>query len=65
MIKVTILIGEEGVGVTEAISAASIREAVDIARARHPGKEVRVNYPIDPEAFFPEHRPLEAVRTVR
>ncbi len=54
MIKVTVLVGK-GVAVTlETISAASIREAVSIARARHPEEQIQVAFPIDPETFFPE-----------
>ena len=34
--------------------AESIRRAVDVVRAYYPGAEVRVVYPIDPEAFFVE-----------
>lgn len=60
MIKVTVLIGKEEAGGAEMISAVSIREAVSIARARHPEEEIRVRYPIDPETFFPRPRPREA-----
>lgn len=52
MITVTVRVGKEETGPTEPISAPSIREAVAIAQARHPGEEVRVAYPIDGEAFF-------------
>jgi hypothetical protein len=34
--------------------AQSIRRAVGIAAARHPGVDVRVKLPIDPEAFSVE-----------
>lgn len=60
MIKVTVLIGKEGAGGAEVISAVSIREAVSIAQARHPEEEIRVEYPIDPETFFPRPRLREA-----
>ncbi len=52
MITVTVRVGKEETGPTEAIFAPSIREAVVIAQARHPGEEIRVAYPIDGEAFF-------------
>lgn len=52
MITVTVRVGKEETGLTKAISAPSIREAVAIAQARYPGEEVRVAYPIDGEAFF-------------
>jgi len=60
MITVTVLIGKGEAGATETISAASIREAISIAQARHPGEEIRVACPIDPETFFPERPPREA-----
>ena len=53
MIKVTVLVGKGAAGTPETISAASIREAVSIARARHPEEQIRVAFPIDPESFFP------------
>ena len=56
MIKVTVLVGGED-PVAETISATSIREAVEAARSRYPGEEIRVAHPIDPEAFFPAPRP--------
>jgi len=61
MITITLLVGEEDTGRTEAISASSIREAVAIAQARHPGEKIQVAYPIDGEAFFPRPYPREAV----
>ena len=61
MIKVTVLIGRERDGAAETISAASIREAVEIVQARHPEEEIRVAYPIDPETFFLGQRTREAV----
>lgn len=53
MIRVTVRIGKED-GVEEVISAPSIREAIGLAKVRHPKEDVRVAYPIDPETFFPE-----------
>jgi hypothetical protein len=51
MIKVTIRVeGRAPFSVT--VLAESIRDAVDIVRARYPEVEARVAYPIDPEAFF-------------
>jgi len=34
------------------ITAKSIERAVDLARARYPGSNVEVPFPINPEAFF-------------
>jgi hypothetical protein len=35
-----------------AIRAESIRRAVDIVGRRYPGRNVRANFPLDPERFF-------------
>ena len=51
MIKVTIRV-EARAPFSVTVLAESIRDAVDIVRARHPEGEARVAYPIDPEAFF-------------
>jgi len=51
MIKVTIRV-EARAPFSVTVLAESIRDAVDIVRARHPEVEARVAYPIDPEAFF-------------
>lgn len=60
MITVTVLIGKGEAGAAETISAASIREAVSIAQARHPQEKIRVACPIDPETFSPRRLPREA-----
>ena len=60
MIMVTVRVGEEEAGLTEKISAPSIREAVDIAQTRYPGENIRVSYPIDGEAFFAKFHLREA-----
>jgi hypothetical protein len=45
----------EGAALSRAtVQAESIREAVSITRGRHPGREVRVIFPIDAENFFKE-----------
>ena len=51
MIKVTIRV-EARAPFSVTVLAESIRDAVDIVRARHPEVEVKVAYPIDPAAFF-------------
>ncbi len=51
MIKVTVLIGKEGAGGAEIISAVSIREAVSIAQDRHLDEAIRVAILCDPETF--------------
>jgi hypothetical protein len=37
-----------------AVQAKSIQRALRIVGAHHPGSDVRVRFPIDPEAFFVE-----------
>jgi len=59
MITVTVRVGKEETGPTEAISASSIREAVAVAQARYPGEEIRVAYPIDGESFVFKPDPRE------
>jgi hypothetical protein len=54
MIKVSMEV-REGAALSRAtVQAESIREAVSITRGRHPGRDVRVIFPIDPEDFFIE-----------
>jgi hypothetical protein len=36
------------------VQAETIRDAVNITRRRYPGRDVRVQFPIDPEDFFIE-----------
>jgi hypothetical protein len=54
MVSVAILIREGASHVVVSVQARSIRRAVEIAAARYPGVDVRVSFPIDPEAFFVE-----------
>ena len=52
MIRVSVEV-REGTALSRAtVQAESIREAVNITRGRHPGRDVRVMFPIDPEDFF-------------
>ena len=54
MVRVSMDVGE-GTALSRAtVQAESIREAVSITRRRYPGHDVRVVFPIDPEAFFIE-----------
>ncbi len=52
MIKVSFEVGSGSASFGAAVRAESIRQAVDVAEARYPGCDVRVVFPIDPEAFF-------------
>jgi hypothetical protein len=51
VIRISIEVGQ-GPHLKVAVRARSIEQAVSIASARYPGKEVRVLFPIDPEEFF-------------
>ena len=54
MIRVSMEV-REGTALSRAtVQAESILEAVNIARGRYPGRDVRVMFPIDPEDFFIE-----------
>ncbi len=54
MIRVSMEVREETAPSRATVQAESIREAVNIARRRYPGRDVRVIFPIDPETFFVE-----------
>lgn len=52
MIKVSVEV-REGVALFRVtVLAESITRAISILQGRHPGREVRVVFPIDPEDFF-------------
>lgn len=44
------------------VRAESIEHAVDLAKRRYAGREVRVVFPIEPEAFFVGGSPLATSR---
>ena len=54
MVRVTVEVGEGVTSLRETVSAASVRQAVSVMRERHPGRDVRVVFPISPEDFFLE-----------
>jgi hypothetical protein len=45
---------------TASVCAESIEQALNVVRARFPGAEATVAFPIDPEAFFVRERALVA-----
>ncbi len=59
MIKISVEVHSGAIRSKATVRAESIEQAVDIAGAHYPGSEVRVLFPIDPEAFFAEDRPLD------
>jgi hypothetical protein len=53
VIKVSLEVREGAALFRVAVQAESIGRAVSIIKGRHPGRDVRVVFPIDPEEFFP------------
>lgn len=52
MVKVSIKVSGRGACSRVAVRAESIRKALSIAQSLYLDADVRVVYPIDPEAFF-------------
>ena len=52
MIRISVVVSRGGASFRAVVCAESIERAVGIARARYPGSEVRVLFPIAPETFF-------------
>ena len=52
MIRVSVEVHEGAAPFRVAVQAESIGRAVDIIEGRHPGRDVRVVFPIDPDEFF-------------
>lgn len=52
MIKVSVEVREGAALFRVAVQAESIGRAVSIVERRHPGHDVRVVFPIDPEEYF-------------
>jgi len=52
MIKVSVEVREGDGPCRMTVLAESITRAISIIQGRHPGRDVRVVFPIDPEDFF-------------
>ncbi len=52
MIKVSVEVHEGTAPFRVAVRAGSITRAINLIEGRHPGRNVRVVFPIDPEEFF-------------
>jgi hypothetical protein len=52
MIKISIEVSSGDVRSRVKVRAESIERALGLAKARYPGSEVRMLFPIDPESFF-------------
>jgi hypothetical protein len=64
MIKVSVEVREGAARFRVSVQAESIRRAMSIMKGRHPGRDVRVVYSIDPEKLF-LHQPLPPARRSR
>ncbi len=54
MIQISVEVREGGAPFRVAVQAESIGTAVGIVEERHPGSDLRVVFPIDPEEYFLE-----------
>jgi hypothetical protein len=52
MIKISVEVREGATFSRVAVQADTISQAVSITKLCHPGRDVRVVFPIDPEGFF-------------
>ena len=52
MIRISVQVSSGAACFRVMIQAESIERALEIAKRHNPGKECRVTFPLDPEAFF-------------
>jgi hypothetical protein len=52
MVRISVQVSSGDSSLRTVIRAESIQRAIGLASTRYPGSEVRVLFPIDPEAFF-------------
>ena len=52
MVRITVEVGDGATRYRVAVQAKSIRRALEIVERLNPGRDFRVTFPIDPEAFF-------------
>ena len=52
MIRISLQVGSDARGFDVTVRASDIAEAVNLAKVRYPGEDVRVEFPIHPERFF-------------
>jgi hypothetical protein len=60
MINVSVEVREGATLFRVAVKAVSINRAVSIMKGYHPGRDVQVVFPIDPEEFFVEGPKIRA-----
>jgi hypothetical protein len=54
MVRISVEVGSGAARFRVMVQAESIERALEIARRHNPDKECRVDFPLDPEAFFIE-----------
>ncbi len=54
MVKVSIEVHDGTARFVVAVLAKSIQQALSIVAAQHPGSDVKIKFPINPEGFFVE-----------
>jgi hypothetical protein len=52
MIRISVEVSSGAARFRVMVQAESIERALDIAKRHNPGKECRVTFPLNPEAFF-------------
>jgi hypothetical protein len=52
MIRISVQVSSGAARFKVLVQAESIERALEIAKQHNPGKECRVNFPLDPESFF-------------
>ncbi len=63
MIRISVEVNSDAASFRAVVCAESIEGAVGIARARYPGSEVGVLFPIDPETFFVQYLGAKSERS--
>ncbi len=63
MIRISVEVSSDAASFRAVVYAESIEQAVGIARARYPGCEVGVLFPIDPETFFVQYLDAKSERS--
>ena len=64
MVKITIEVRNGAVRFSVSVQAQSIERALEIVERQNPGKDCKVRFPIDAEAFFVEVDDVAKVEAV-
>ena len=65
MVRITIEVSNGPVRFSVSVQAQSIERALEIVERQNPGRECKVSFPIDSEAFFVEDGIVAQVEAVR